>query len=365
MRADFLVAADGHRSGVREQMQIAWPVAAPGQHMVSILFDADLSDVIVQHAIFWIVLNKELGFGAFVTIATPGRWSVGVAFDPGRERLEDFDQTRCVGMICAMTGLPDLRCTVINVGCWEQTTAMAQHYRKGRVFPAGDSAHVWPPAGAMDANTGIQDAHKLSWKLALHLRGMADEALLDTYGAERRPVAPALSEFVQKRQKARLSGPPDSDDLDDHTCILGQRYHSDAIIEAASLAVFGKTIARRAEAGARAPHAWLAHQGKRVSTLDLFHDAFVLLSEDPAWVAAVEGVAKRSGLPVRAFLVGTGAAALVDIDHTCHSTYGIGDDCAVVVRPDGYVAWIGGVCGSTHTAQLAAVFGQLLGGPSQ
>ncbi|MES2148346.1 MAG: FAD-dependent monooxygenase [Pseudomonadota bacterium] len=360
--ADFLVAADGHRSSIREQVQIARPVTAPGQHMANILFDADLSAVIVQRAIFWIVLNQEIGFGALVATSTPGRWSVGVGFDPGREQLADFDQTRCEGIIRAVTGLPELSCTVINVGRWEQTTGMAQHYRKGRVFLVGDSAHVWPPAGAMGANTAIQDAHNLSWKLALHLRGMAGEALLDSYEAERRPVAVALSEFVEKRQKARFSGQVEIDGLDDHTCILGQRYHSDAIINAPSLAVFGQTIARRAEAGARAPHAWLEHQGKRISTLDLFHDAFVLLSEDPAWIAAAEGMANCSGLPVRAFLVGAGAAALIDIELTWRSVYGIAPHSAVLVRPDGYVAWIGGSDDGGGMERLFAVFDQLLNG---
>jgi 2-polyprenyl-6-methoxyphenol hydroxylase-like FAD-dependent oxidoreductase len=65
---------------------------------------------------------------------------------------------------------------------------VARAYRCNRVFLAGDAAHVWPPTGGLGANTGIQDAHNLAWKLAMVLRGDADEGLLDSYEAERRPV---------------------------------------------------------------------------------------------------------------------------------------------------------------------------------
>jgi 2-polyprenyl-6-methoxyphenol hydroxylase-like FAD-dependent oxidoreductase len=74
----------------------------------------------------------------------------------------------------------------------------AARYRTGRVFLAGDAAHVHSPAGAQGMNTGIQDAWNLGWKLALVSRGVADEALLDTYDAERRPVGRFVVRFTDR-----------------------------------------------------------------------------------------------------------------------------------------------------------------------
>jgi len=118
---------------------------------------------------------------------------------------------------------------VVSVAAWEQAVGVADAYRSGRVFLAGDSAHVWPPAGAMGANSAVQDANNLAWKLGAVRAGLAGDALLDTYEAERRPVALALADLTVRRQAARFSGGLD-DDIDDLVLTLGQRYRSAAIL---------------------------------------------------------------------------------------------------------------------------------------
>ena len=110
---------------------------------MSIVIDADLDRVITMRALFWIVLNERLGFASFVTTATPGRWAVSVTYDPRTTSPADFTAGRCTQIAHAALGRDDIGVTVISVAAWEQAVGVADAYRSGRVFLAGDSAHVW------------------------------------------------------------------------------------------------------------------------------------------------------------------------------------------------------------------------------
>jgi hypothetical protein len=194
----------------------------------------------------------------------------------------------------------------------------------------------------MGANSAVQDAHNLAWKLAAVLRGQAADALLDSYEAERRPLALTLADLTTRRQAARFGDNPGDDELDDVLCILGQRYRSGAVIGAAHDGVFGDQVQQYARPGTRAPHLWLRSDGRRIGVHDLFSDAFVLLT-GPAgagWLDAARRVAASSGIPLRAYRVGpAGQAELTDIEASWLRRYQAGRGGAVLVRPDGYVAW--------------------------
>jgi len=328
------------------------PAAQPGrigrtgpgvtQHWVSIVIDADLDRIITKRALFWIVLNEQLGFASFVTTATPGRWAVSVTYDPQTTSPAGFTAERCTQIAHAAFGRDDIGVTVVSVAAWEQAVGVADAYRGGRVFLAGDSAHVWPPAGAMGANSAVQDAGNLAWKLGAVRAGRAGDALLDTYEAERRPVALALADLTVRRQAARFgagNGQGLDDDIDDLVLTLGQRYRSAAILGEVPSAPFGPPVADQPEAGARMPHAWLVRDGSRVSSLDLFTGGFVLLAgpRGTAWPDAAAEARAAAGVRLDAHQIGHG----LEDPGGAWPRFALPAAAAVLARPDGYVAWIG------------------------
>jgi putative polyketide hydroxylase len=220
---------------------------------------------------------------------------------------------------------------------------LARSYREGRVFLVGDAAHIVPPTGGLGANTGIQDAHNLAWKLAAVLHGQAGAGLLDTYHAERNPVG----EFTMRQALARWSvrvgaggqgaGEPI---LDYASAVFGYQYRSSATPGAPQ---DGARPLRPAELagqpGTRAPHFWVSgvsERAGRISTIDLYGRGFVLLAGEDGepWLAAAGRVAGRLGMPLDAYRLGVelegGDAA------RAHS---LGPHGALLVRPDGFVAW--------------------------
>ena len=343
--ADYLVAADGHRSAVRDAVGISRPTVGPAQHWASIVFDADLDDLVKRRALFWIVSNDERGFAAFVATSTPGRWALSVMYDPQQQSLVDFTRDYCRDLIDAAIGRGSgvtVR-EIVDIGGWEQATGVADRYRSGRVFLVGDAAHTWPPAAAMGANSAVQDAHNLAWKVAAVLQRTADASLLESYEAERRPVALALAELITRRQNARFARGADPQDIADHVLILGQRYASPSTADTPRRVPFGDDVATVAEPGARAPHLWLELEGRRVSNHDLFGDAFVVLTgpHGAPWTAAAAAVELTARTPLRAYRIGRRADEpdAIDLDGRWPVCSGVGDDGAVLIRPDGYVAW--------------------------
>ncbi|MEV4257718.1 FAD-dependent monooxygenase [Spirillospora sp. NPDC049652] len=331
VRARYLIAADGYRSGIRRRLGIARPGPGVTEHWISFIVDADLSEVVTRRALLWIVVNPEVGTGSLLTQAKPDQWVVSVTYDPARQSPADFTPDRCAALARAVIGA-DLPVRVGVITSWEQAVGVADRFRSGRMFLVGDSAHVWPPAGAMGANAAVQDAHNLAWKLAAVLGGRAADGLLDTYEDERRPVASALADLTVRRQRARFGASLGEDDVDDVVCILGQRYNSSAVIDPAHTTVYGGEVERDALPGTRMPHLWLDTD---VSTHDLFHDAFVVLTDTDEWLRAAASVNLRAHrAPVRG---------------------------CILVRPDGYVAWRASGPVADPAAELDGALRRVLG----
>ncbi|MFC5831394.1 FAD-dependent monooxygenase [Nonomuraea insulae] len=328
-RAQYVIAADGFRSSIREWCGIGREGLGVLRSYVSIVVKSDLSDIIDKRALFWIIGGPGAdASGALASHALPDHWGLALAYDPDTESPDDYTDERCVATAKALIGR-DVPVDIVSKASWQEAVHVADRYRDGRIFLVGDAAHVWPPAGALGANSAVQDAHNLAWKLAAVLAGRASEALLDTYEAERRPVALELSDLTVRSQAARFGPNPDQDPMDPILCILGQRYTSTAMIGDGPGTVFGDGVAQYARPGTRAPHLWLDQDGRRIGVHDLFHDSFVLLTQSEAWARAareVEGV--------RAYRIG---ADLIDVEDVWRSRYD--GATAVLVRPDGYVAW--------------------------
>ena len=326
--ADYLIAADGNRSPIRERLGIQRPGAHTFMHTMNIVFTADLTELLSKRALFWLIINQETGFRAgLVSAAQRNLWQLSVGYDPAGESEADFTEDRCRTLVNTALGRDDIEVGVEGVAAWEQGVGVAERIRDGRIFLAGDSAHVWPPAAAMGANTGVQDAHNLAWKLAAVVKDWAGPGLLASYESERLPVAATLAPLIVRNQQARISGAPEpADGPDQAAMIFGQQYGGTEVFPADPPTI--------ATPGFRAPHLWLTRGAELVGLHDLVNDAFVLISgpDGAAWRAAAD---KEAGVPLRTYLIGED---LIDTEGWWPQRYALGTDGAVLIRPDGYVA---------------------------
>ena len=256
--------------------------------------------------------------------------------------------------------------TIESVQKWECVADVADRFRDGRIFLAGDAAHVMPPYGGFGGNTGIHDAHNLAWKLALVLEGTAGAALLDSYEAERRPIAElttgqGYTRYVVRGalHLAQQGTPPFVTDLN---IDLGFRYRSAAVIAEPGDdgAIHENPRESFGRPGTRASHVYLEQDGVRVSTIDFFGQRFVLWAgpEGSAWVDPARRAALALGLRLDVHHVG--APDLRDPDDRFASSYGIRPGGAVLVRPDGVVAWRSTPADTASDSTLAGVLGRVL-----
>jgi hypothetical protein len=223
-----------------------------------------------------------------------------------------------------------------------------------------------PPNGGYGGNTGIHDAHNLAWKLALVLKGIAGPPLLDTYEAERRSASAFTVEQAYTRyvtRTAQFLGKKDFQPLaDDFDIELGYLYRSAAIAprpedESGETHEHpGKSLGRP---GSRAPHMWIERKGERISSLDLLRGAFVLIAgpDGGGWIDAARSAASRiPGLQLEACRIGTDITSRDDIAGAC----GFTPSGAMLIRPDGFVAWRAKSFGGGAEAELAGTLARIL-----
>lgn len=384
VHADYLVAADGAHSPIREQLDI--PLAGRGTfaNCITIYFKSDVREMIgdrnlsviyVTHpeflAFFRFSITADSGFLAvFSTKTADGGKDTNVSADLSTERLTHFVRT-------ALGAPADWPIEIENVQSWEASAGWAAAFRSGRVLLAGDSAHTMPPTGGFGGNTGIADAHNLAWKLAQVLRGTAGPGLLDTYDAERRPNAALIAEQAYARYVARLDPDLPKDNLpemlDDAAIELGAVYTSGAVTDDGADDGAGDGAERPGThnprtgtllVGSRAPHVWLTRDGEQVSTLDLVGGQFLLLTgpDGDDWRAAAESASAALGVPVRVAQVG--GDGLSDGTGTFLEAYGIEPAGAVLLRPDDIVAWRSAGAQTDPEGALRAVLSSVLAAPA-
>src|SRR5215218_3546500 len=317
VRADYVVAADGWDSPIRAQLGIGLDGPGPFFHVVTALVDADLRPALRGRRVNIAYLQQPRPGTILMAHDEAGqRWVFGTGFSPQYgESLADFPEERVIELVREAVGLPDVAVSLrpqipgtdLKVLSFAIGAQVAHLYRVGRVFLVGDAAHIVPPSGGFGANTGIQDAHNLAWKLAAVVKGEAAPALLDTYHDERRPVGVLTMEQALARWGSRIGEGADEETapLMDYAAVaFGYRYQSAAVIGAPTDARPALPIPElTGQPGTRARHIWLARDGQRLSTVDLFGRGYVLLMgpDGSAWVEAARSIADSS---VEAYRIG-------------------------------------------------------------
>jgi putative polyketide hydroxylase len=352
VRADYLIAADGVHSPIRKSLGVttsgygALPIfvvffyfRGPWRKFVSHLRDGDGVQV-KNPDVDGIFLVAKDDVGMFITTYFPGRGETAAQFTP----------EYCREVLTKAIGQP-IELEIIEAAAWQPYEQVADQFQCGRVFFVGDSGHTMPPFKAGGANTAIQSAHNLAWKLAAVLDGTADPALLTTFHAERHPVG----RFAAHQS---LTGPTvaliDLDDqgpglpLDEEasmfSLLIGYQYHSAAVVTGQPAPADPDAVSLvdelRGQPGTRVPHAWVQHDGRRVSTLDLLDGGFTLLTTDDStpWVEAAATASGALGVPIAVHQIGRRGDAL-DGDGAWAQATGLPSGGALLVRPDDFVGW--------------------------
>ncbi len=330
-----MVAADGSHSAIRESLGIGMLGRGVFSSSVTIYFRAPVAPLIrgrnlsvimvvnpTLRGFFRIEKPYESGFLAVHTIGDPAHPETNVS--------NGLTEERCLEYVRAGLGTDEVPVTIENVMHWQSTADIAERFRQGRVFLAGDAAHVMPPYGGFGGNTGIHDAHNIAWKLASVLKGAAGPDLLATYDPERRPASAFTVEQAYSRYVTRAAsylGTTGMQPLEDDLNIeLGYCYGPGPAHE--------NPRESKGRPGTRAPHVWIERDGEKISTLDLFGHGFVLLAG-----SAGTGWRETGRADLEVFVVGEDGIA--DPENAFPGAYGITSSGAVLVRPDGFVAWRG------------------------
>ncbi|QNM96581.1 FAD-dependent monooxygenase [Chitinimonas koreensis] len=390
VRADYAIGADGGNSTVAAQAGFELEGETGLAHFVSCWIEADLAQYCAHRpgALYWLVQPDErrgLCDGALVCVKPWNEWVLVFLYAPaaGEPDLSETALAERARIVIGDAGLP---IRIKSANTWQVNRMVATAMRRGRIFLAGDAAHRHPPTNGLGSNTAIQDSYNLAWKLAMVLQDRAGADLLDSYDAERRPVARQVVERAIKSQHEMAPvfealgfwhGQPAEDSrrnlaelesdtargrerratlaaavalqnyqFNGHGVELGQVYASSAVVR-------GEARPEPAERdpelyyqpttfpGACLPHAWLERAGTRLSTLDLAGQGRFSLLVGPAgeaWRDAAERVRAALGIALDCHAIGPGCE-LADADGAWRRLRGIDDSGCLLVRPDRHVAW--------------------------
>jgi 2-polyprenyl-6-methoxyphenol hydroxylase-like FAD-dependent oxidoreductase len=352
IRARTIVGCDGARSLVRETLGIKMLGNPVLTYTTNVIFRCPhlLSLHDKGKAYRHILIGPEGTWATIVAINGRDQWRFSLI---GSSAQREYTIAEIEAAIRRAVGR-DFAFEILSVLPWVRRELVAETYRSGRGFVAGDAAHAMSPTGGFGMNTGIGDAVDLSWKLAATLEGWGGDGLLDSYSAERAPVGARNVAEASSNLRRMLAVGPHPDIADDTPegaqtrksigreftetmrrewftlgIHLGYRYEGSPICwpdGSPAPPDKSKSYVPTARPGHRAPHAWLA-DGR--STLDLFGRGFTLLGFDATGreAAPLLGAARQRRVPVEFVpLVEPPIAALYERRF-------------VLVRPDGHVAW--------------------------
>ncbi|KAJ5603979.1 hypothetical protein N7537_006935 [Penicillium hordei] len=339
IKTQYLIAADGHRSAIRETLAIPRKGHGPVNSIQSVLFRApELTPYLRKGTKQFTIDQPELK--AFMIAYQDERLVLHLPND--REWNDELMHQATLQAI----GPEKVTLEIIATSRWDMSAWIADEFARGRVFLIGDAAHSLPPnRGGYGANTGIADGHNIAWKLSQVIKGTSDTQLLATYEAERLPVAWlrhdqifARSDYKTLRQKPTLNknGRPEQEALPDGAVEFGQIYRSDGVIGADESLPDALTPDQwKGQPGTRAPHIWIEHGDRNISTLELLKGDWAILSEDPQWRGIVKEAEENLGMKARFIHIRQSVTAEIRF----REAFGVSARGCSLVRPDGYIAW--------------------------
>lgn len=371
--AAYVIAADGAGSTVRERLGVQQAGERAVSSWQSVYWRGDLGRWTADRPCIHFITGADTG--DHVQIASVDgrhRWVTFRVLPPSVDRPADLTSHEAHDIIRRAVGDSGVDIDILDIRTFRIGALNAERYRDGRIFLVGDAAHVLPPTGGMGMNSGIQDAHNLAWKLAFVLREWADPGILDTYEIERRPVADAniawslqngkrfgdLRTAIAEGDSARMASL--LADQKGHVSALGQDLgfvYDDGFLLADGTPRPVSTPDRyepQARPGHRAPAQWLHTNTGRISTIDLYDTSMTLLvgAEGDAWRSQ-----ELAGPYLRVFRIGADPLVTDEVD--LHEVHGISRDGAVLVRPDGHVAWRSAGVPADPSAALRSAFRSL------
>ncbi|MBV1778461.1 FAD-dependent monooxygenase [Paeniglutamicibacter sp. ABSL32-1] len=415
IRAKYLIGADGARSKVAADIDLPMEGAMDIGGSMNITFKADLAHLAAHRpSILYWVFNPGsniggLGAGLIRMVRPWNEWLICWGFDINGEPPV-LDNDEAIRVIRNLVGIEDLEVEILGYSLWGNNEQYATHLQKGRVFCAGDAIHKHPPSHGLGSNTSIQDAYNLAWKLAAVIKGQAGEELLETYSAERAPVAKQIvtrandsgreykpifdalgvtdattdEEFTEKlklrkenspegaaRRKALRAALDNKDyEFNAQGTEIGQFYESSAVVSD------GGTRPEPTQdpmlhhqkstyPGLRLPHAWIGDRDRKFSTHDIAKGTgFTLFTgiTGQAWADAAAEVASRLGIELAAVVIGEGLEVQDLYGDWLHQRE-VDEDGVILVRPDKHIGWRSHRMVQDPGAALFEVLSSILGRP--
>jgi len=391
IRAKYLIGADGARSMVAADAGLPMEGQMDIAGSMNITFKADIAAYVGHRpsVLYWVLQpgSNVGGIGAgLVRMVRPwNEWLIVWGYDIS-EPPPVVDAQAATQIVRGLLGLPELEVEITGTSLWGNNEMYATHLQSGRVFCAGDAVHRHPPSNGLGSNTSVQDSYNLSWKLAAVLRRQAAASLLDTYSAERAPVARQIvlranrssrefgqffdalgmteatteAEMIEQIEERKANTPRGAAkraalvkamelknyEFNAHGVELGQFYESAAIVPDGSarpepdrdpeLYYQPSTVP-----GSRLPHVWVGDSTRKLSTLDLApFTRFTLITgiAGEAWAGAAGKVAHDLGVPLEAVVIGPGRE-VTDIYYDWARIREVAEEGAILVRPDKHIGW--------------------------
>lgn len=413
IRAQYLIGADGAHSTIAAELGLPFEGRMDIAGSMNITFTADIAAWCEGRpsVLYWVIQpgSNVGGIGAgLVRMVRPwDEWLIVWGYDIDGPAPE-VDDAQAAQIVRNLLGMPEIDVEITGHSLWGNNEMYATTLQSGRVFCAGDAIHRHPPSNGLGSNTSMQDSYNLAWKLALVLRGQADPSLLQTYTAERAPVAERIvkranrssREFVHLFEALGLHETETEDEMaaaieerkadtpegarkrallveamdrknyefNAHGVDLGQFYTSSAVVPDGStrpepardpdLYYEASTVP-----GSHLPHAWVGDNLTRLSTLDLAPYArFTVLTgvTGRGWADAARAVAERLDVPLGCVVIGPGEE-VTDLYYDWAKLREVDESGALLVRPDKHIAWRSPQMPDNPTDALGAALAAVLG----